>query len=368
MIGIILHAIFGAMICFLIINFTRVGIARKRAGKPVSVVDLVAMVAMITFAGWMLFTWIKFDVAYLDAWGAFSMDLILFVPLGTMCVSLVTTIVQRRRHKPIFCMDARQDIIEMLEARKNLPLHDLGRKAWHLALFVVMAIAFFQGYYWMHDFVSSMQDPPVTYVDAVQLFWGSFGGIPVLFDAEYLGTASFIICIVFYLQFYVYSIIEFTRFSSRFDFPFMSAIVKGIRKSEAHEFASYLYLAAGFLFASVLIPSLGLLALFSISCFGDTMAAQVGMRVGKHKLSFNTHKSWEGLIAGAVASFLSAALFVGWWWSLVAVVVYVVADALTPSKIPMSDNLAFPLISTCAFLLFSLAGIPYSPLIPVPRL
>ncbi len=51
-----------------------------------------------------------------------------------------------------------------------------------------------------------------------------------------------------------------------------------------------------------------------------------------------------------------------------AVVVYVVADALTPSKIPMSDNLAFPLISTCAFLLFSLAGIPYSPLIPVPRL
>nr|MDO8118704.1 hypothetical protein [Candidatus Sigynarchaeota archaeon] len=226
----------------------------------------------------------------------------------------------------------------------------------------------FQGYYWMHDTVAAMDNHPISYIYSVDLFWGSFGGVPVLFDPEYLGVASGIICLVFYMQVCVYSVIEFCRFSSRYDFPCMRMLVKGIRKSEADQFASYLYMAVGFLFASVLIPSLGLLALFSISCFGDTMAAQVGMRIGNHKIPFNTHKSWEGLVAGAVTRFVSAALFVGWWWSLVSMLVYVFADAVTPSKIPMSDNLAFPLLSTIAFLLFSLAGIPYAPLIFVPRL
>nr|MDO8117815.1 hypothetical protein [Candidatus Sigynarchaeota archaeon] len=145
MMDVILSVVFGGFFCFLISNFTRVGISRRRKGKAVSVVDLVATTMMIAIAGLFMFTALEFEIDFMNPWGILSMYLVILVPVVTVCLSLGTTIIQQARHEPIFNMDARPDIIEQISARKNLPLQDLGRKAWHLALFVLMAIAFFQG-------------------------------------------------------------------------------------------------------------------------------------------------------------------------------------------------------------------------------
>nr|MDO8115446.1 hypothetical protein [Candidatus Sigynarchaeota archaeon] len=198
--------------------------------------------------------------------------------------------------------------------------------------------------------------------------WGSNGLGFSFLDPEYLGVSNMLIFLVFYIQFMLSSIMEFCRFSRKFDFPFLSTLAKGLRASEIEVFGSHVYMAAGFLFASFFLPPLGLLAIFGLSCFGDTAAAQVGMRVGKHKLGFNRKKSWEGLIAGAITSYIAASLFVGWIWSGVATAVFVAVDALTSNRLKASDNIAFPVFVTIAFLAFSLFQIPYAPLIAIPRI
>ncbi len=84
-------------------------------------------------------------------------------------------------------------------------------------------------------------------------------------------------------------------------------------------------------------------------CFGDTAGMLFGRSFGKHKLLKGAKKSWEGAIAGALVSFLTALIFIEWPFALVMAGLYLVVDVIT-TRVPISDNFLIPLFTCIAFL------------------
>ncbi|MBN2154103.1 MAG: phosphatidate cytidylyltransferase, partial [Candidatus Lokiarchaeota archaeon] len=88
---------------------------------------------------------------------------------------------------------------------------------------------------------------------------------------------------------------------------------------------------------------------FASLCFGDTAGMIAGRLFGKHKLWKGAIKSWEGAIAGAAVSFLSALVFVEWPFALLVAGTYVAVDIIT-ARVPISDNFLIPVITALVFL------------------
>lgn len=95
------------------------------------------------------------------------------------------------------------------------------------------------------------------------------------------------------------------------------------------------------------------IACIMISTLADGVAAIVGKSIGKRALErpFDQIKTVEGLIAGAVTSFLIGVIFMEWYLALIAAGIFVVIDYLSP---PVSDNIINPIILTVAINLISL--------------
>ncbi|MHA1794437.1 MAG: hypothetical protein ACTSVI_17510 [Promethearchaeota archaeon] len=367
---ILLTTAFFAVVFFLTFNYSRI-FSKKIFQEPRSEesrnIFLIIVIIIVTSS--LIYLAVDFSVTFDDNIYIFTSNLLFVLsPALTIFISLLTTVIQKSRSKPIFFSKDQGLLIKRLKKYNNSPSRDLIRKLFHIILFLGMSIAFFEGYYWMHDIISRMDPRPFSMVHAITWFWGASGGPYVFFDPEYLGVANIIIIMIFYIQFILYSIMEFCRFSRKFDFPLQGTLSKALRNKEAYTFASYLYFSAGFLFAAFFLPPLFLLGIFGMSCFGDTLAAQIGMRWGKHKISFNPDKSWEGLIAGTITSYFCAIFFMGAIWSIVAAITFLIVDALTSKIIKLSDNLAFPIFAVFSFILFSFSGIPVSPLITIPVL
>jgi dolichol kinase len=88
---------------------------------------------------------------------------------------------------------------------------------------------------------------------------------------------------------------------------------------------------------------------FCAICFGDTAGMVIGRIFGRHKISKKTNKSWEGAIAGALVSFLSALIFIEWPFALLMAGLYLAVDLIT-TRVPISDNFLIPLFTCLAFL------------------
>lgn len=101
-----------------------------------------------------------------------------------------------------------------------------------------------------------------------------------------------------------------------------------------------------------------------IMAWGDGLAALIGQRFGKHKYQvFGAHKSWEGSLTMAVASYIVCSLIflftLGNVWQtwLISIVVALVASALEAFSLLGIDNLTVPLGSAAlAFMLIQLFG------------
>jgi len=160
--------------------------------------------------------------------------------------------------------------------------------------------------------------------------------------------------ILFYF-FYVFSFImlanEFTRKNARYTFPFnyMSRLL--LTEDEKTEFGTYLYFAIGQMFATFLCPPMVFFAILGMSSIGDLMASQVGIRHGKHHISWNQKKTWEGTIASTISCFFICLFFVGVIWGSIFSIAFLLFDVFTGKgfrDINLSDNLLIPI--GCALL------------------
>ena len=154
--------------------------------------------------------------------------------------------------------------------------------------------------------------------------------------------------------------LDLIRFSTRFWCIGRNSIFCFSRPAELAKMPSFVpfFLAIGF--AAVFIPPIPVLAIMVVMIFADTAASQIGIRLGRHKISFNPHKTWEGTIAGSIVAFI-AALFVGPIWGIVAVGGFIFVDLLTDKIIPISDNLFTPICLGLFFFCIAVAGITYMP-------
>ena len=114
-----------------------------------------------------------------------------------------------------------------------------------------------------------------------------------------------------------------------------------LRKHEIHNFtgATYLMISAvlciGFFPKEIAVVSLAFLAI------GDTLAALVGIPLGKRKL-LKTDKSLEGSLACFAGCFIFGLLFLHPAVALIGAFTATVAEF---SRIPIDDNIKIPIIS-----------------------
>ena len=144
------------------------------------------------------------------------------------------------------------------------------------------------------------------------------------------------------------------------------------REKEKETLGPHIYLVAGILFAIIVFPAPVAMAVIAVSGLGDAAATIVGVTKGKHKIRPKvSKKSWEGCIAGMLASFIFGfiayvavafkyaviafndydtpynignIISMGLIISAAAVPVFFAIDYFTPTPLPFSDNLLNPIL------------------------
>jgi dolichol kinase len=124
---------------------------------------------------------------------------------------------------------------------------------------------------------------------------------------------------------------------SRVNFALKRTLQKTRRASEARSFGAHMSMLPGFLFGAIFLTYwsdyfhesvMAVFALVIVSTFGDLMAAIIGRRYGKHKWQWFPGKSKEGTLAGSMASFFGALVFVGPLLAMVSDGVFVFTDLI----------------------------------------
>ncbi len=157
--------------------------------------------------------------------------------------------------------------------------------------------------------------------------------IPVLARDDIFGKSQTIAIILF--GFVVYLIIEALK-------PKISTDILSMvyREHELKGFSveplSYIISILSLLSLSFLIDEMICYAAIAILAAGDGFAGVIGRRYGKHKLSFNKNKSWEGSISGFAAASLAGFYFAG-PIALIGSAFGMLADAVNKQ-----DNIAVP--------------------------
>ncbi|KKM47406.1 hypothetical protein LCGC14_1558740, partial [marine sediment metagenome] len=152
---------------------------------------------------------------------------------------------------------------------------------------------------------------------------------------------------LFFFSFYTVCLfiitIEFSRKSKFFSFPLNIIPKLYLSETEREKYGTYLYFSIGQMFSAFISPPMVFLAILGVSCISDSMTSQIGIRYGKRHILWNKKKTWEGVIAGIITTFIICVLFVGMLWGLIFTVIFSLFDIFTDKPINISDNLLIPI-------------------------
>jgi HAD superfamily phosphoserine phosphatase-like hydrolase len=122
-----------------------------------------------------------------------------------------------------------------------------------------------------------------------------------------------------------------------------------ITDSEASEFVDApIFFALGIALPLIFFPEDIAYASIAVLALGDSVAAIMGMLLGRHSLPLFKQKSVEGTLFGLVSAYFGALLFLDPWNALIAAIIGTTVEAL-PS--PFNDNLIIPIAAGLAVLL-----------------
>ncbi|MBS3102698.1 hypothetical protein J4458_04610 [Candidatus Woesearchaeota archaeon] len=141
--------------------------------------------------------------------------------------------------------------------------------------------------------------------------------------------------------------------STRIKIPVISWFLQNFERSEDMEkfpgkgAISYLigaFLAALFFPMDIAMPSILILA------FGDSVSRLFGIHYGKRKHLLNGDKFIEGSVAGFIAAFIGALIFLPWHEALFASLVAMVVESieLKLGRTQIDDNVVIPLVAGIA--------------------
>ena len=161
----------------------------------------------------------------------------------------------------------------------------------------------------------------------------------------------YVIFFVFYILCLVMIANEFTRKSKHLAFPLNSLPNLIISDEEKRSYGTYLYFCIGNMFAAFICPPMVFFAILGMSSIGDLMTSQIGIRYGKHHISWNRDKTWEGSLAGVLVSIVLCFIFIGPLYGLILTGVFLIVDIVTNKPLKSTDNLLIPIASAITFVL-----------------
>jgi len=145
-------------------------------------------------------------------------------------------------------------------------------------------------------------------------------------------------------------------------FNFLTRAV--LRKKEYNAAGPQIYLVSGVISAYMfyvigVVHILVVVAGVLVACFSDALAAIIGRRYGKHKVTCigGDVKSVEGFIAGAGSAFVIAFIFVGPIYALIAAIIFFLLDYF---PVIIADNILNPILITLGIgIAVALLGLPF---------
>ncbi len=161
----------------------------------------------------------------------------------------------------------------------------------------------------------------------------------------------YVIFFVFYILSLVMIANEFTRKSKHLAFPLNLIPNLIISEQEKRSYGTYLYFCIGNMFAAFICPPMVFFAILGMSSIGDLMTSQIGIRYGKHHISWNRDKTWEGSLAGVITSFIICFIFIGPLYSVILTGVFLIVDIITNKPLKSTDNLLIPIGTAITFVL-----------------
>ena len=114
---------------------------------------------------------------------------------------------------------------------------------------------------------------------------------------------------------------------------------------------SYIISVLSLLFLSFFIDEKISFAAIAILAAGDGFAGVIGRRYGKHRLPFNSNKSWEGSVSGFIAASIAGFYFAG------AVALAGSFFGMLAGAVNKNDNIAVPYAALAAMMLVRYATI-----------
>ena len=230
---------------------------------------------------------------------------------------------------------------------------DIIRKINHVIIFIVLFIVWYLSYNLIKDYTQNEGknqdikiDPKIT--NMLYLYFR------ILTKPNSIENVMFSLEWFYYVLFFFFYIVslimlanEFTRKTKYMSFPF-NLIKLIISEEEKKSYCTYLYFGIGQMFAAFLCPPMVFFAILGMSSIGDLMTSQIGIRYGKHHLSWNPKKTYEGTFAGTITSLIISVIFIGPLYGMILAGAFMIIDMLTNKPINLSDNLLIPI--GCAIL------------------
>ncbi|MHA1272619.1 MAG: hypothetical protein ACTSVV_16995 [Promethearchaeota archaeon] len=159
-------------------------------------------------------------------------------------------------------------------------------------------------------------------------------------------------------------------------FPLKRTLQTTRRPTEIYDTSASILLLLGLAISSIILTYgkadriAGVYAQMGVICiavFSDMFAALIGRKWGKHKWKFVKGKSVEGTIAGFVAGFFTAIIFVGWILALIGSLIFMFTD-LVLDKVKISDNALNPILISIAYKLLIFLVSPMIVLLPIIKI
>ncbi|TFG04254.1 MAG: hypothetical protein EU536_04960 [Promethearchaeota archaeon] len=236
---------------------------------------------------------------------------------------------------------------------------ELSRKAFHILIIGVLAVYLIVGRLVVNSLYEYLRTPAYN-------FWGysTVGYTNItqnIVDGGQMVTMFGLMAVFEFVM-----LLDLIRLKAPRYFP-ARMLANLYREKEKDTLGPHIYLVVGMLFAVVVFPPPIAMAVIAISALGDATATIVGVTKGKRKIRPGiSNKTWEGTIAGTVASFafgfvgfialalapayigyvgtIDRGVIIGLVINIVGAPIFLLIDYYTPKPILFSDNLLNPII------------------------
>ncbi|MFX0022858.1 MAG: hypothetical protein ACFE9S_11075 [Candidatus Hermodarchaeota archaeon] len=243
--------------------------------------------------------------------------------------------------------------IKLQEKRKNWSKakKDTLRKVNHVLLFLGLLFVWYIGLVIVNFFSGSstgmIPEENNMFLLYLRILSEPYSIKNVLFS---LGWFYYILFFFFYIMSMFMLSNEFARKSKRFAFPFIFFPKIYLSEKEKQNYGTYLYFSIGQMFAAFICPPMVFFMILGTGSISDLMTSQIGIRFGKSHIRWNQNKTWEGTIAGTIVTLVIGFLFMGFYWSLIFAVVFLLIDIFTAKPFDISDNLLIPISFSLIYL------------------